>query len=327
VVVAAFGFKEGKPSQLFYFYDEDAKACGHDEGYEDYPYLYFTNVINGLKSFDTNKMLKAVCVKKCPAKKSEVAISDDPDKVELECHTTSKSSDCKISVNDFYESKAFIKKICFPKSNDEIQYDSSSQTLVEIYDPETGETFKKVVNHDDTTWNNDHTRVYIAQDIIDGLARKDRCLADGYAHDTKQIWSYMSRVLYQMRNKMDPLYNSFLLAGMVPDPEDGTKKKPFLGQLDLFGTAFETKFAATGYGLYMAIPLMRAQWHEGMTYDEARALMEQCLKVLVYRDARASDRVQIANITSDGVDIGEPFHLDTAGKWNCGEYAIHDPKY
>ena len=168
VVVAAFGFKKGKPSQLFYFYDEDAKACGHDEGYEDYPYLYFTNVINGLKSFDTNKMLKAVCVKKCPAKKSEVAIANDNANVELECHTTSKSSDCKISVNDFYESKAFIKKICFPKSNDEIQYDSSSQTLVEIYDPETGETFKKVVNHDDTTWNNDHTRVYIAQDIIDG---------------------------------------------------------------------------------------------------------------------------------------------------------------
>jgi len=166
-----------------------------------------------------------------------------------------------------------------------------------------------------------------AQDIIDDLARKDRCLADGFAHDTKQIWSYMSRVLYQMRNKMDPLYNSFLLAGMISDPEDETKKKPFLGQLDLFGTAFETKFTGTGYALHMAVPLMRAQWREGMTYDEARALMEECLKVLVYRDARASDRVQIANITNDGVDISEPFRLDTAGKWNCGEYAIHDPQY
>ena len=170
VVVAAFGFKEGKPSQLFYFYDEDAKACGHDEGYEDYPYLYFTNVINGLKSFDTNKMLKAVCVKKCPAKKSEVAISGEPDKVELECHTTSKSSDCKISVNDFYESKAFIKKICFPKSNDEIEYDSTNQFLAEIYDPETGETFKKVINNADTTKEtvDGKERIYIAQDVIDG---------------------------------------------------------------------------------------------------------------------------------------------------------------
>ena len=169
VVVAAFGFKEGKPSQLFYFYDEDAKACGHDEGYEDYPYLYFTNVINGLKSFDTDKMLKAVCVKKCPAKKSEVAISGDNANVELECHTTSKRSDCKISVNDFYESKAFIKKICFPKSNDEIEYDSTKQQLIEIYDPESGENFKKVVNKADIK-NGDppDNRIYIAQDAIDG---------------------------------------------------------------------------------------------------------------------------------------------------------------
>ena len=85
--------------------------------------------------------------------------------------------------------------------------------------------------------------------------------------------------------------------------------------------------AATGYGLYLALPLMRNEWREDLTYDEARALLEKCLKVLVYRDARASDRVQFANITADGVEISEPFNLDTTGKWNCGEYAIHDPKY
>ncbi len=58
-----------------------------------------------------------------------------------------------------------------------------------------------------------------AQEIIQSLSRQDRCLADGHAHDTRQIWSYMSRVMYQLRNKMDPLYNSFLIGGMVSDPE------------------------------------------------------------------------------------------------------------
>ena len=170
VVVAAFGFKKGKPSQLFYFYDDDAKACGHDEGYEDYPYLYFSSVISGLKNFDTDKMLNAVCVKTCPSKKVEINDPTDPTKkvVKLDCHSTSKTS-CYIPSENFYESKAFIKKICFPKSNDEIEYDSTNQFLQEIYDPETGETFKKVINNDDTTkvaaQNN---RVFIAQDVIDG---------------------------------------------------------------------------------------------------------------------------------------------------------------
>ena len=191
-----------------------------------------------------------------------------------------------------------------------------------------------------------------AQEIIGNLARKDRCIADGHPHSTREIWSYMSRIMYQKRNKMNPLYNSFLIAGMVPDPDslscahnvckeqrknthakcahtqtDEGKKKPFLGQLDLFGTAFETKIAATGYGLYLALPLMRNEWHEGMSYDEAKALLEKCLKVLLYRDARASDRVQMANITAAGVDIGEPYRLDTAGQWSSGESAINDPKY
>ena len=171
VVVAAFGFKKGKPSQLFYFYDEDAKACGHDEGYEDYPYLYFTSVINGLKSFDTDKMLKAVCVKKCPVKISELTVdSTNSNNVILKCHPTKDNPTCTMDKKNFYESKAFIKKICFPKSNDEIEYDSTNQKLIEIYDPETGETFKKVVNNDDTkTVSAGGTdRIYIAQDVIDG---------------------------------------------------------------------------------------------------------------------------------------------------------------
>ena len=170
VVVAAFGFKEGKPSQLFYFYDDDAKACGHDEGYEDYPYLYFSSVISGLKNFDTDKMLNAVCVKTCPAKKDEINDPNDSSKkvVKLDCHPTSKTS-CYIPSENFYESKAFIKKICFPKSNDEIEYDSTKQQLIEIYDPESGENFKKVVNKADIK-NGDppDNRIYIAQDAIDG---------------------------------------------------------------------------------------------------------------------------------------------------------------
>ena len=169
IVVAGFGFKQGKPSQLFYFYDEDGNACGHDPGYEDYKYLYFTSVISGLKKFDTDKMLDAVCVKTCPKKKPTefTKVGSSKKYVELECHPTEKNKDCAIPSENFYESKAFIEKICFPKSDDEIEYDSTTQKLVEIYDPETGETFKKVIKNEDETTDG-AGRVYIAKDAIDG---------------------------------------------------------------------------------------------------------------------------------------------------------------
>ena len=110
IVVAGFGFKEGKPSQLFYFYDEDGNACGHDPGFEDYKYLYFTSVLDGLKKFDTDKMLDAVCVKECPKKLTEFEEPSGSGKkyVKLLCHPTKKNTNCYIGSSNFYESKAFM---------------------------------------------------------------------------------------------------------------------------------------------------------------------------------------------------------------------------
>ena len=164
IVVAIFGFWKGKPSQLFYFYDDDGNACGYDEGYEDYPYLYFPSVLSGLKNFDTNKTLSAVCVKTCPNDKNTEIVDG---KLELECKPTSLQTDCSIFEKDYYESKPLLERICFPKSNDDISYDPLKQKLVEIYDPDTGDKFKKVINNEDTR-TDENERIYIAADAING---------------------------------------------------------------------------------------------------------------------------------------------------------------
>ena len=164
IVVAIFGFWKGKPSQLFYFYDDDGNACGYDEGYEDYPYLYFPSVLSGLKNFDTNKTLSAVCVKTCPNDKNTVITGGE---LELDCKPTSLQTDCLISEKDYYESKPLLERICFPKSNDDISYDPLKQKLIEIYDPDTGDKFKKVINDEDTK-TDENGRIYIAADAING---------------------------------------------------------------------------------------------------------------------------------------------------------------
>jgi 20S proteasome subunit beta 7 len=49
-----------------------------------------------------------------------------------------------------------------------------------------------------------------------------------------------------------------------------------------------------------------------MTEGEARALLEDCMKVLFYRDCRALNRIQIAKVTKDeGVLISDPYELET----------------
>jgi len=169
IVVAAFGFWKGQPSKLLYFYDDTGHACGHDEGYENYPYLYFTSVISGLVNFDTDQLINVVCVSSCPNVTLDPKNYEHGEKYTLDCKADDENK-CKIDYKDYYESKVFINRICFPKTNDEIHYDSTIQYLAKIYDPETGDVFKKVLDKKDIL--NDTSgatpRVYIAQDAING---------------------------------------------------------------------------------------------------------------------------------------------------------------
>jgi len=160
IVVAVFGFYKGKPAQLFYFYDDDGNACGHDDVVKDFPYLYFPNVINGLKNFDSDKMLQAVCVKKCPGK------YPGGTEYTLECHKTKLTTTCDVTKENYYESKPLLQRVCFPKSDDELSYDPDTQFKIKIYDPNTGDSFEKVVYKSDTTLDNGN--VYIKQNIVTG---------------------------------------------------------------------------------------------------------------------------------------------------------------
>lgn len=47
---------------------------------------------------------------------------------------------------------------------------------------------------------------------------------------------------------------------------------------------------------------------------EARKLLEECMKILSYRDCRALNKIQIGTITADGAKISDPYVLST--KWD-----------
>ena len=165
VFVGYLGFTKGQPTAFLYVYDEIGNACGHSEGYEDYPFLYFYSVISGVQNLDTDKILNGVCVKKCPDDKKG-SISGY---VNLECKTNTKKTDCKVLKKDYYESKEVIGRICFPVSNDEIEYDENSQIKVKIYDPNTGDYFYKIVDTDKVIYDTETpSHAYILADEISG---------------------------------------------------------------------------------------------------------------------------------------------------------------
>ncbi len=159
-------------------------------------------------------------------------------------------------------------------------------------------------------------------DELDKKVLSNALEGDGFAYTARELWNYLERLFYSRRNKVDPLWSTVLIAGVAP----GARGEVFLGQLDMYGTAIECDYAASGFGLYFAVPLMREEWKAGMERHEAEALLKKCLEVLLYRDARTINRFRMADVRADGVKISEPFEINTAGKWNSGELAINDPK-
>eukprot|EP01120_Amphizonella_sp_Union-15-10_P010285 TRINITY_DN4099_c0_g1_i4.p1 TRINITY_DN4099_c0_g1~~TRINITY_DN4099_c0_g1_i4.p1 ORF type:complete len:231 (-),score=51.12 TRINITY_DN4099_c0_g1_i4:57-749(-) len=139
--------------------------------------------------------------------------------------------------------------------------------------------------------------------ILSELVVNDFCLDDGYTLTPKEIYSYLTRVLYNRRSKLDPLWNQLVVAGH----RDG---EAFLGVVDLYGSSWEDDTVATGYGAYMAQPLLRKGYRPDLTANEAKKLLEDCLRVLWYRDARALNKIQVAIVTNDGVNISDSYHLD-----------------
>lgn len=65
----------------------------------------------------------------------------------------------------------------------------------------------------------------------------------------------------------------------------------FLGVVDMLGSSFTDNTVATGFGLHLAQPILRKEWTESMTVVEGKKLLEECMKVLYYRDGRTINRV------------------------------------
>ncbi|KAK0716929.1 nucleophile aminohydrolase [Lasiosphaeria miniovina] len=123
------------------------------------------------------------------------------------------------------------------------------------------------------------------------------------------LHTYLHKLMYRRRNDFDPLWNQVLVAGL------DAAGKPHLSSVDLRGTAFTSPSLATGFGAALAQPIMRkyAATEEDaarLTRDQAVKVVQDCMKVLYYRDARSLDKYSIAVVTKDGVELKEDEQLE-----------------
>ncbi|KAG8197039.1 hypothetical protein JTE90_004308 [Oedothorax gibbosus] len=149
--------------------------------------------------------------------------------------------------------------------------------------------------------------------VIEQQIINEECLNDGFNLKPKSLHSWLTRTMYNKRSKFEPLWNTYVVGGM----QDG---KPFLGLVDKIGTAFETPTIATGYGSYIAQPLLRSRVEENPDISEAEALelMKHCIRILYYRDARSFPKFTIGIVTNEGAKVVGPIEIDS--DWRLAYY-------
>jgi 20S proteasome subunit beta 7 len=109
------------------------------------------------------------------------------------------------------------------------------------------------------------------------------------------LYTFLANLFYARRSKINPLWNSVLVGGW-----DFAKDEPFLGYVDLLGTTYTAPTLATGFGAHLAQPLLREAFEatagidgtgELLSAEAAEKVIDDCMKVLFYRDARSINKV------------------------------------
>ncbi|NXF00176.1 PSB4 protein, partial [Menura novaehollandiae] len=144
-----------------------------------------------------------------------------------------------------------------------------------------------------------HLRQVLEQMVID-----EELLGDGHSSSPRAIHSWLTRVMYNRRSKINPLWNTVVIGGFC----NGER----WGDCSSFpGNPGPIPRDVFSFPLFPQ-PLLRAALDGDRipTEPEARELLERCLRVLYYRDARSFNRYEIATVTERGVEVEGPLTLE-----------------
>ena len=124
----------------------------------------------------------------------------------------------------------------------------------------------------------------------------------------KDYFNWVARTQYQKRLKSDPIWITAVIAGI-----NNKTDEVFLGSSNFHGTKNEADYIITGLANHYCQVLFTNRWSIDMTKEAAVALIEDCMKVMFYRDKKAHDTIQISTVTkADGVVLGTPYRIEAS---------------
>mmetsp|Transcript_4803 Transcript_4803/g.4542 ORF Transcript_4803/g.4542 Transcript_4803/m.4542 type:complete len:171 (+) Transcript_4803:208-720(+) len=144
---------------------------------------------------------------------------------------------------------------------------------------------------------------------------------DGHQHyEPKDYCKWLANVHFNKRMRVDPYYNSHIVAGV--DSKSGDK---FLGTVDVHGNNFEGNYVLTGIANYFCNAILDGNVTDDLTLEGARELMTKCFTVLYYKDKSQGDKIQYVTIDTDSnVNFEDPVTLESKWDYHFTKHLTND---
>jgi len=153
--------------------------------------------------------------------------------------------------------------------------------------------------------------------VLKEETQKDNLNSKSYLGPS-ELTNYLSSICYHRRNKQDPYWTSNLVGGVDWNGES------VLYSIDQFGTKIQANYLVTGMGIHFCQSIIEPHLVNGreLTRQEALAVVEECFKVLFYRDCRAGNNIIYGYMERDlnGNIIYDEIEKSFKGNWHFDGY-------
>lgn len=122
------------------------------------------------------------------------------------------------------------------------------------------------------------------------LTKESFLFDDGVDYSVKDYASYLASLSYDRRNRQNPYYNNFVVAGF----ENG---ESYLASVDVFGTHIVKDYVTAGFSKYFGLALIANDWNPSLPAEECKKILHKCFTVIYERDCKSLDEVQFGLVT------------------------------
>jgi 20S proteasome subunit beta 7 len=156
--------------------------------------------------------------------------------------------------------------------------------------------------------------------LLDDLQIEDSYDMENENLKANHLAEYLTRVMYNRRSKMNPLWNAIIVAGFDENDE------LILKHVDLLGVSYSSPTLATGFGNHLAIPLLRRKVDseddvKNLSKEDAIQTVKDCMKILFYRDARSWNKYSLCVIEKSTKSISIEKDVTVEGmKWDFAQH-------